>query len=63
MEPADRKLLVLKGTQRVCKTMVVNLFAADFKQYIYLNLLSKLFRSKRVSRIIKMLNIFLKDYY
>ena len=35
---ANRKPLVLKGARQVGKTTVVNMFAKQFQQYIYLNL-------------------------
>ena len=34
----SRKPLILRGARQVGKTTAVNLFARDFKQYIYLNL-------------------------
>lgn len=34
----DRKPLVLRGARQVGKTTTVNIFAKEFKQYIYLNL-------------------------
>lgn len=37
-ERQSRKPLILRGARQVGKTTAVNLFARDFKQYIYLNL-------------------------
>ncbi len=34
----DRKPLVLRGARQVGKTTLVEMFANDFDQYIYLNL-------------------------
>lgn len=34
----ERKPLVLRGARQVGKTTTINLFAASFEQYIYLNL-------------------------
>lgn len=34
----DRKPLIIRGARQVGKTSVVNMFAENFKQYIYLNL-------------------------
>jgi len=38
MVQSDRKPLVLRGARQVGKTTLVNQFAANFEQYIYLNL-------------------------
>lgn len=35
---SDRKPLILRGARQVGKTTIVNIFAAQFEQYIYLNL-------------------------
>lgn len=37
-QSSNRKPLVLRGARQVGKTTVINLFAASFEQYIYLNL-------------------------
>ena len=37
-EKKNRKPLVLRGARQVGKTTLVNLFSANFKQYIYLNM-------------------------
>lgn len=34
----DRKPLIIRGARQVGKTTLINIFAKDFKQYIYLNL-------------------------
>lgn len=35
---SDRKPLIIRGARQVGKTTLINMFAADFDQYIYLNL-------------------------
>ena len=35
---SDRKPLIIRGARQVGKTTLVNQFAGQFKQYIYLNL-------------------------